>query len=162
MDVLISRISAICITACIFAAPGTAAALECAPRSDPKVSTLAGKVLTLLPKGLALGEPDLLDSSVTLLREHGMAPDAIVNHLISLYCPAVSSEGGLSADQKTDKVRQFAQKVTAAVGSERSVEALLFKVPLSPGLAEVVQQRARQASVSPEQWIANAVASAVQ
>lgn len=95
------------------AEPAKADAFECPLASDLGTASAAADVDKLLPDGALLEQPEELESAVARLRQHGLSSDNIIDRLIAHYCPAVAVEAGLSDEEKTAKVRNFAQEVTA-------------------------------------------------
>lgn len=157
-------LAVIALGACLtFAAErGNAAGFECPRISDLATPPLAAEMDNLAPKGLALEQPDELAAAIEFLTDHGLSSDDTINHLIAFYCPAVAAEAGLSDEEKTERVRQFAQQVSSVVLAASSVEDMIFDVPLSPEIAAAAAQQAQQAGMSVEKWIAQVVAAAVR
>jgi hypothetical protein len=115
-----------------------------------------------LPKGFALDRSDQLAAAITLLREHGLSTGNTIDHLIAFFCPAVAAEASLSDAQKRVRVMRFAQKVTRLTYGQSDTEAVIYDVPLKPGTAEAATERARQANLTLEAWIARLVEAAIR
>ena len=91
-----------------------------------------------------------------------MTPTAIVDALISGYCPVVADRRDLSDAQKTARMRQFASQVTKLVFRASDQESILMEVPLQPTVVDAVRARAEAAGVSAQSWIAQAVDAALR
>lgn len=142
--------------------PAAAAGLECPKLADLDKPPVAVEVDRLGEKGLLLQQPGELEAAAMFLREQGLSTDDAVNHLIAFYCPAVAAETGLSDDEKAERVRQFSAQATSLVLAQSNVEDVVFNVPLDPRTAEIAAERAKQAGVSVEQWIARTVGAALR
>jgi hypothetical protein len=93
------------------------------------------------------------------LRQSGMKPALIVDHLIGAYCPLVAADHTLSDKQKADRVRRFAHVVTGlAYGPADSDEVdVLVQPALTPDLLRQVDQAASRAAISRDEWIERAI-----
>jgi hypothetical protein len=102
---------------------------------------------------------DRLGELMTDLRNSGMKPALIVDHLIGAYCPLVAADSTLSDKQKADRVRQFARHVTglAYVPSDADEVDVLVTVPLTPTLLGQVDQAAGRAGLSRDAWLEQAI-----
>ncbi len=103
-----------------------------------------------------------LNTVVDSLRGRGLTPTAIVDALISGYCPVVADRRDLSDAQKTARMRQFASQVTKLVFRASDQESILMEVPLQPTVVDAVRARAEAAGVSAQSWIAQAVDAALR
>jgi hypothetical protein len=137
-------------------------ALECPLLSNSDAPPLAGEIVGLLPRGLLLEKTDSLSSAITLLREHGLSIDDTIDRLVTLYCPAVNSEPGLTHNQRLDRVMRFAQRARQIAIGGRNVEDVVYDVPLPPGVAEAAASLARQSDTTIEKWIAQIVEAAIR
>ena len=92
---------------------------------------------------------------VAELRNQGLTPPTIVDHLVGAYCPSVAALAGLSDAEKTNLVRRFARQVTSYVYTFADVGELsiLIDIPLSPALLDRIDQAAKEAKISRDQWI---------
>jgi len=143
-------------------APSMAASFQCPQDNDLKTSPLDADLFRMLPKGAALAQPNQLASAIALMREHGVPPYSTIDHLIALYCPTVASNLGLSNDQKTSRVRQFATTATRLVLTNDSETGIIFDVELKPDVAEEASQRAAQAGLTVEQWMTQVIEAGVR
>lgn len=152
------------IGACLAASgsPARAAGLECPRLEELDTPAVPAEVDRLGAKGLMLEQPAELQAAAAFLRQQGLSSDDAINHLIAFYCPAVAAEAGLSDDEKASRVRAFAAQASRTVLAESNVEDLVFHVPLDPDTAAAVSERASQAGVTPEEWIAQAVEGALR
>lgn len=142
-------------------ASSEASEFECPQLGDLKTSPLVDIIDSLVPKGQELAQPEVLASSIALLREHGLSTDDAVNHLIALYCPAVAAERDLSQDEITDRIRQFAKKAASLALTMSGEDDIVYGVSLNPTIAEEARVRANQAGLSVEKWIAQVVEAAM-
>ncbi|KQV78094.1 hypothetical protein [Rhizobium sp. Root1220] len=150
------------VVSCCFWTTALAADFECPQVDDLKTPPLSSQIIGLLPKGTVLAQPDRLANAITLMREHGLSSDNTINHLIAMYCPAIAAETDLSAQDKTDRVREFAAEASRMVLANSAIRDVIFNVPLNSILAENVRELAGHAGVPVENWIARVVAAAVQ
>ena len=97
------------------------------------------------------------------LRNAGMSPAGIVDHLVGAYCPLVAANSGLTDGQKTQMVRRFARQVAgmAYVPSQQDETAILVDVPMPPDLFDQVNQAATKAGLSRDAWVDGAVRRAL-
>ena len=97
------------------------------------------------------------------MRQSGMSPSEMVDHLVGGYCPLVAAASGLTDQQKTQMVRRFARQVAglAYVPSQQDETAILVDVPLPPTLFDEISQSASKAGISRDAWIENAVKRAL-
>ena len=68
----------------------------------------------------------------------------------------------LSAADKTKQMRRFANRVTGLVYSSQSAEEIIFSVPLNPAEAADLEARAREAKMTPGDWIAKSLRSTLK
>lgn len=90
-------------------------------------------------------------------------PALIVDHLVWSYCPLVANDNGLSVAQKTDRLRRFAGQVAALVYTPPGADelAILVDLPLAPSLLSRVDEAARAAGISRDEWMKRAIATAL-
>lgn len=150
------------VTSLLLANSTLAAGFSCPNVGNLATSPVAAEVDARLPKGFALEQSDKLAAAITLLREHGMSPGNTTDHLIAFFCPAVAAETGLSDAEKRTRVMRFAQKATRLVYAQNDVDAVIYDVPLKPGVAEAATERARKAGLSLEAWIGQTVETAIR
>ncbi|NVP58105.1 hypothetical protein [Mycoplana rhizolycopersici] len=152
------------VGACLAAGggPARAAGLECPRLADLDTPAAPVEVERLRAKGILLEQPAELQAAAGFLREQGLSADDSINHLIAFYCPAVAAEASLSDEEKAARVREFAAQASRVVLAEGNVEDLVYQVPLDPNTAAAVSERARQAGITPEEWIARTVESALR
>jgi hypothetical protein len=104
-----TRLSLPTSIAILLALSSTSWALECpvvAP--DPIVAQI-------LPADTDLEAPEAIQSAVFELKQAGIADDAIVDQLISVYCGSVAALPDVSDDEKDRRVEAFSQMASDAV-----------------------------------------------
>lgn len=159
----IAAIAGISLATSLFpASQSFAAGFTCPNVGNLATSPVAAEAGARLPRGFALEQSDKLVAAITLLREHGLSPGNTTDHLIAFFCPAVAAETGLSDAEKRTRVLRFAQKVTRLVYAQNDVDAVIYDVPLKPGVAEAATERARKAGLSLEAWIGQTVEAAIR
>lgn len=129
---------------------------------DTSASGMAGKASSL--DGLYAGATDAdaskrLGELMTDLRKSGLKPSMIVDHLVGAYCPLVAADTSLSDEQKTNRVRDFAQQVTglAYMPSQTDEVDVLVPTSLPPDLLTQVDQAAKRSGISRDEWITQAI-----
>lgn len=139
--------------------PANAAGLTCpftraadAPKGAPPLSEFFTQA-TDVPISSRLG------GLVAALRQSGMTPASIVDHLVGAYCPLVAANGSLSETQKTDIVRRFARHVAglAYVPPGSDELEVLVDLPLVPQLLDQIDMMAKKAGISRDTWIERAI-----
>jgi hypothetical protein len=128
---------------------------------QPVADRPAAAVAKLLPSADALGDDAEISATVALLREHGLGSGAIVDSIISAYCPAIVKETGLSNAQKADALEAYAARVTDMVYVYSGADEIILDVPLPPAIADQVQSTASDAGLSADAWIASVVEEAL-
>ncbi|PSJ60438.1 glutelin [Mesorhizobium soli] len=88
-----------------------------------------------------------------------MPPAMIVDHLVWAYCPLAANDPRLSDTEKTDLLRRFASQVAALAytgpgGGEIDV---LVNLPLAPAILGRVDDAAKAAGISQDEWLENAI-----
>jgi hypothetical protein len=146
----------------LLAGPSLAAGLACGKLGNLATPSAVADIDARLPKGFALEQSDQLAAAITLLREHGLSSGNTIDHLIAFYCPAVAAEAGLSDAEKRARVMRFAQKATRLVYAQNDVDAVIYDVPLKPGVAEAATERARKEGLTLEAWIGQMVEAAIR
>jgi hypothetical protein len=145
-------------------AAGTAdaATFECPYSREAGAPALSRDISKIVPDALSRQQRNDLEVAIGDLRRSGLSPDQTVNHLVASYCPAVAAQTGLSEDQKTERVMQFAQEVMRLVLPPSNEEAIIYNISLPASIAQAAQERASQSGLSVEQWIARTVESALR
>jgi hypothetical protein len=128
------------------------------PLEDAK----AAEVKALLPTGDAYDRIDRLSSAVAALKAAGASPVIVIDRLIASYCPLVAAESGLTDAQKTAKVMRFAARVTRTVYSPDDAATIVLDVALPSAMVAAIDAKAKAAGVSPDAWIRNTIAAALQ
>jgi hypothetical protein len=141
------------------AAPVYAAAFTC---PDTSATGMAGQAPSL--NDLYAGATDATASQrlgelMADLRKSGLKPSMIVDHLVGAYCPLVAADASLSDQQKTDRVRRFAQQVTglAYAPSDTDEVDVFVQTTLTPELLTRIDEAAKRGGVSRDEWIAQAI-----
>jgi len=140
-----------------FAGTAMASTFECPAVDDLPATKLQADIDTLLPAGDLLDQPEKLYEAAALLREHGMSDGNTVNHLIARYCPSVANNSSLTDQEKTDRVRYFANEAAQLVSQQDETVEIIYTVKLEPDLAERVENYAAKEGTSAENWIKKAV-----
>jgi hypothetical protein len=162
-EIMLRRILLITLT-CIGASGGLMTAIAAAPLTCPDAmgSTAANDPSAL--KTLYSGATDSTASNrlselITASLRSGIKPLAIVNELVSGYCPLVAADPSLSDKQKVDRVRRFARQVTglAYTPSDSDEVEVLVDIPVAPSVLNQVDQAASRAGMSRDAWIERAI-----
>lgn len=135
---------------------------ECPAIGGQDAPKLSVDLAKNLPTGGALDKLDALQNAVDLLRTNGVPASVTVNYLMASYCPWLAGNGHLSAADKTKQMRRFANRVTGLVYSSQDAEEIIFSVPLSPMEADDLEARAREAKMTPGDWIARSLRSTLK
>ncbi|GHE60674.1 hypothetical protein GCM10019059_20260 [Camelimonas fluminis] len=149
--------------AVMLAAPAFAAdkAFEC-PAIKAGEEPAAVKDLRLnFGKQDPLNDPDALNAAVDKLRKDGANRTLVIDNLISAYCPVVAANTMLNNQQKASRVQRFASVVVPLVYGLESAEEIILNVPLPSSVIDAVNEKARAAKISPEEWAAGAVERAL-
>lgn len=117
----------------------------------------AKTVQELLGQGDPLDRPEQLDAAVDALKKAGVSRAMIIDQVVAAYCPSVAANKSLSTLQKTLRVQQVAAILTHRVYNITDEEAVFVNVPLPPTTADRVNALAKEAGVSPGEWIAGLV-----
>jgi hypothetical protein len=112
---------------------------------------------SLAASGNSIDRAAALNRIVATLRDRGMAAGSIVDTLISAYCPAVAANASLDDRQKTMTVRSFASQAARAVYAPEEADEIILDVPLPPAIANAVNDKAKAARMSPQDWAAKAI-----
>lgn len=142
--------------------PGAwAAGFECGGR--PTADTPAGvrDITALLPVSDPLDHPASLNAAVDTLRSQGLSKTLIIDNLIGAYCALLAKDTALADAQKTARLRSFSLQATRAVYAIEIADRIILDVPLMPDVVDAVSARARAAGLTPQDWIAQAIAKAL-
>ena len=157
---MLSRFAIACFALCLCAGQNHAAAgpLVC-PTGAAAQSIPTEQLKPLFAEGSIVERTAGLNRIVTALRDRGMNAGAIVDNLISAYCPVVAANAALNDRQKTMTVRQFAAQVARAVYTPDSADEIILDVPLPPAIANALNGKAQAERISPQEWAARAIAN---
>lgn len=134
---------------------------ECPAQPAGYLKLSPAEVTALLPVGDPLDDPAKLDAAIDALRQQGLSSALIIDGLIGSYCPIVAADASLSVPQKTSRVQKFAMRITRLVYSFEGAEDIILDVPFDPPVVDAIRARAAAAGVTPEEWIAKAVDTAL-
>ncbi|GGG43800.1 hypothetical protein [Chelatococcus composti] len=107
-----------------------------------------------------LDRPDQLNAAVDALNKAGVSRAMIIDQIIAAYCPSVAANKNLTPLQKTLRIQRVAAEVSRQVYNITSEEAVLVSVPLPPDTLDKIGALAKQAGVTPAEWIAGVVEAA--
>jgi hypothetical protein len=144
------------------AAAQAADKFECPAVGGQDAPKLSADLAKNLPAGGALDKLEALQNAVDLLRTNGVQSSSTVNYLMASYCPWLAGNSQLSAADKTKQMRRFANRVTGLVYSSQDAEEIIFSVPLNPTEAANLEARAREAKMTPGDWIARSLQSTLR
>jgi hypothetical protein len=119
-------------------------------------------IAAAIPAGNALDDVTKLNAAVTALQAKGVSNAVLVDSLISSYCPTVAGNSALTDDQKRAQVRRFAGRIVRLVYSLESADAVILDVPFAPNVIAAINARAAAEKISPEAWVAKAIARDVK
>ncbi len=156
---LFSLVAAIGLTA---GAAQAADKFECPAAGGQDAPKLSADLVKNLPTGGALDKLEALQNAVNLLQTTGVRASSTVNYLMASYCPWLAGNSQLSAADKTKQMRRFANRVTGLVYSSQNAEEIIFSVPLNPMEAANLEARAREANMTPSDWIAKSLRSTLK
>ena len=135
------------------------AAFECP--SEPLEGTRASAIAATLPTGDAFDDPAALVTAVNALRAENVGLPMIVDNLIAAYCPTVENQTALTDAQKTQKVNQFAARITRTVYNLDSADAIILEVAFPPLVLDSINAKAKTSGVSPADWVKGVVEMAL-
>lgn len=104
-----------------------------------------------------LDKPDQLNAAIDALSKAGVSQAMIINEIVNAYCPTVAANDKLSSLQKTLRVQKVAAEVTKTVFNITSEDAVIIDVPLPPTTVDKINALAKEAGVTPAEWIAGLV-----
>jgi hypothetical protein len=119
-------------------------------------------IAAAIPAGNALDDVTKLNAAVTALQAKGVSNAVLVDSLISSYCPTVAGNSALTDNQKRAQVRRFAGRIVRLVYSLESADAVILDVPFAPNVIAAINARAAAEKISPEAWVAKAIARDVK
>ncbi|KAA0969060.1 hypothetical protein FPY71_16075 [Aureimonas fodinaquatilis] len=114
-------------------------------------------IQSILTSGEAFDNPGLLVEAVTRLHSEGVSPLLTVNGLVAAYCPVIADDASLADSDKTQLVARFAGRVTHIAYGLESADGIILNVTFDPATMDSVTQKAREAGVSPEDWVRDIV-----
>jgi hypothetical protein len=91
-----------------------------------------------------------------------MSKRLIVDHLIGAYCPRVVRDASLTEAEKGARVARFSGQVTQLVYSLESGLDIIINVPLTPDIADAVNDIAKKQGLAGPAWIAMTIDDALQ
>jgi hypothetical protein len=103
-----------------------------------------------------------LNRIVATLHDRGMAAGNIVDTLVSAYCPTVAANSSFNDQQKATTVRSFASQAARAVYAPEEAEEIILDVVLPPAIANAINDKAKAARISPQDWAAKTIIRDVQ
>jgi hypothetical protein len=139
-----------------------AAAFVCPVKSLGANAAQDQAIAAVIAAGDGLANVTKLNAAIDVLRGQGIENAIIVDGLIAAYCPTVAGNAALSDAHKRAQVQGFAARVTRAVYSLDSVDAVILDVPFRPDVIDAINARAAAARVSPEAWVASTVEGALK
>jgi hypothetical protein len=128
---------------------------------QPIADKPAAAVAKLLPSGNALADDADIRATITSLREAGLSSGAIVDSIISAYCPVIAGEADVTAAQKADAVEAYAARVTDMVYTYSDADEIILDIALPPSVVTDVQTQASRAGLSADAWVASIVERAL-
>ncbi len=114
-------------------------------------------VTQLLPDLQSFRDQAKLDAAIDKLKNDGDGVVQVVNSMIATYCPLVASEQGKTDAQKTRDVQNFGLTVTRQAFSLASEEEIILDIALTPDVVEVINNKAKAANTSPQEWVADKI-----
>ena len=106
-------------------------------------------------------QQDLVSSVVSSLRAQGVNATELVNDLIATYCPLVAAKADLSDAQKARAVKSFASLI-APMAYGFTVEDIILNVDFPPSVMNQINAKAKQAGVTPAEWVRGLVESSLK
>jgi hypothetical protein len=136
-----------------------AAGFECAYKEAPNAPKDLPPVKGLEENMTQLDARRRLAEMVGNLTTAKIQPAMIVDHLVWAYCPLVANDPRLSDTEKTDLMRRFASQVAALAysGPSGSEIDVLVNLPLAPAILDRVDEAAKAAGISLDEWLQNAI-----
>ena len=118
---------------------------------------------TVTPPISEISSDKPLADLVAQLRNKGSANSAIVDLLVTAYCPEVAAATSMTEAQKEEEVSRFAAKVTGLVYARpgSKVEDVLIDVPLPPSMVEQIHTASKHAGVTTDAWIKQVIGNAL-
>jgi hypothetical protein len=160
-DAMMRHAVLLAMTSLFFCASADAA-FVCPVKSVGTNAAQDQAIAAAIPTGNALDDVTKLNAAVAVLQAKGVSNAIMVDSLISSYCPTVAGNAGLNDDQKRARVARFAGKIVRLVYSLESADAVILDVPFAPGVVTAINARAAAEKISPEAWVAKAIARDVK
>jgi hypothetical protein len=135
---------------------------ECPSPFKPNTPAKLEQINGLFPNANAMSNINQLSSTIANLRRDGMSKRLIVDHLIGAYCPMVVRDASLTEAEKAARVARFSGQVTQLVYSLESGLDIIINVPLTPDIADAVNDIAKKQGLSGPAWIAMTIDDALQ
>lgn len=128
----------------------------------PQVSPAQAEAVTkLLPDLQSFKDKAKLDDAIDKLKNENDSVLQVVNGVIAAYCPLVAAEQGKTDAQKTKDVQNFGLTVTRQAFSLSSEEEIILDIALSPDVVEAINNKAKLADTSPQEWVADTISEIV-
>ncbi|MDB5538783.1 MAG: hypothetical protein JWQ89_510 [Devosia sp.] len=108
------------LTVTLAASNASAAGLDCTVTGQIDPASAQTDIMSVLPPDVDLAAPDGLRSAVFTLLLQGVAPNVVLNNLISAYCPTVAADQSLTDAEKTQRVLTFSQEATRLIYSKNA------------------------------------------
>jgi len=155
-------VGAAMVTLVAIAPVAASAAFECPVPAPGAAPAQSQAIKAALPAGDAFADLTKLNAAVASLRSQGIGNAIIIDNLIAAYCPTVADNAALTEAQKREAVRRFAGQITRTVYGLESEDAVILDVPFPPNVIAAINARAAAAKISPEAWVAKAIARDVK
>lgn len=134
-----------------------AGAFECPTRPLEQPAAIKA----LLPVGNALDDPAALNAAIGAMRAMKASQGVIIDSLIAAYCPVVAGNAALSDAQKATRVVRYASKIARTVYAVDGADQIILDVALPPSVVNAIGAKASAAGITPEAFVAGAVAAAL-
>lgn len=133
------------------------------PSSTPATAVVQkGELAPLVGVDNPVDRAAMLGRIVATMRDRGVTPSAIIDSLVSSYCPMLAADTALSDDQKAANIRSFAAQAARAAYAFENAEEIILDVAIPPSIANTVNSKAKMDRVTPEAWAATAVINAAK
>ena len=159
MRLIIALVLPVAAAICAPQAALAAGSLECP--WQPVADRPAAAVAKLLPSGDALADDADITATIASLREAGLSSGAIVDSIISAYCPVIAGEADVTEAQKADAIEAYAARVTDMVYTYSTADEIILDVTLPPSVVTDARTEASRAGLSVDAWVASLVEQAL-
>lgn len=159
MRLIIALVLPVATVICVSQAALAAGSPDCP--WQPIADRPAAAVARLLPSGSALRDDAEITATIASLREAGLSSGAIVDSIISAYCPVIVEEADVTEDQKADAIRAYAARVTGMVYTYSTADEIILDVTLPPAVVTDARTEASRAGLSVDAWVASVVEQAL-